>query len=78
MMPLFHELEEDVGLFRFNVDIPQLVQLCGAQRNSIHVAKSVMLTMALPAPLGRAKTTSLRNITFAIRRSVIPQTIQDL
>lgn len=37
-----------------------------------------MLTMALPAPLGRAKTTSLRNITFAIRRSVIPQIIQDL
>ncbi len=25
MMPLFHELEEDVGLFRFDVDIPQLI-----------------------------------------------------
>jgi hypothetical protein len=48
MMPLFHELEEDVGLFRFNVDIPQLIELCGAQRKSIHVAKSVMLPFALP------------------------------
>ncbi len=34
-MPLFHELEEDVGLLGFYVDIPELIKLRVAQRNSI-------------------------------------------
>ena len=44
VMALFHELEEDVGLFGFRVDIAQFVDLCGAPHKSIHVANSVMLT----------------------------------
>jgi len=47
MMALFHELEEDVGLLRFDVDVPELIKLCGAQRNLTHVAKSVMLTWTM-------------------------------
>ena len=42
-MPLFHELEEDVGLLWLDVDVAQLIELCGAQRKWTHVAKSVML-----------------------------------
>jgi hypothetical protein len=49
-MTFFHELEEDVGLLRFYIDVPELIDLRVAQRKSIHVAKSVMLTFALPSP----------------------------
>jgi hypothetical protein len=47
MMALFHELEEDVGLLRFYVDVPQLVNLRDAQRKSTHVDNSVMFTRVL-------------------------------
>jgi hypothetical protein len=50
MIALFHELEEDVGLLGFYVDVPELVDLRRATRNWTHVAKSVMLTFALPPP----------------------------
>jgi hypothetical protein len=52
MMALFHELEEDVGLLGFYIDVPEFVKLRDAQRKSIHVAKSVMLTSTLPLPRG--------------------------
>jgi hypothetical protein len=52
MMTLFHELEEDVGLLGFYIDVPELIELRDAQRNLTHVAKSVMLTSLLPLPRG--------------------------
>jgi hypothetical protein len=39
---LGQEPEEDVGLFGFDVYVPQLIDLCGAPHKSIYVESSVM------------------------------------